>query len=355
MQLLSYGGRIKVASFESRKKDHIELSLNKKSQATGLSDLDKIQLLHNSLPELDFESVSLKTQILGKTQETPFYVASMTGGFEGSLKINTRIARACERRGWLMGVGSQRKELTDESAKNEWPQILNEAPGVQLLSNIGLSQLIHTETDKIKSLIETTKARALIIHLNPLQECLQKEGTPHFFGGVEAIQNVKKEIQVPIIVKETGSGLSRKVLETLNSIGVDAVDVSGLGGTHWGRIEGERASEDSLQKKVAETFKDWGISTLDSVLVAHGMNPKYEIWGSGGVRSGLDAAKLLAVGAHSVGFAQPILAAALQSDEELEKTMEQIEFELKVGLFCTGCKSIEDLRTEKVWAWKKSY
>jgi isopentenyl-diphosphate delta-isomerase len=181
------------------------------------------------------------------------------------------------------------------------------------------------------------------------------EGTPQFKGGMQAIKNLKEKLQVPVILKETGSGISRPVLERMMSLGIDAVDVSGLGGTHWGRIEGLRAPEESLQQKAAKIFKDWGISTLDSVLMAVGFSPNYEVWGSGGIRSGLDAAKLLAVGATAVGYAQPILAAALQSPEELDKTMEQFEFELKVGLFCTGCKTVAELRTKKAWAWKKSY
>ncbi|MBT4760740.1 MAG: type 2 isopentenyl-diphosphate Delta-isomerase [Bdellovibrionaceae bacterium] len=344
-----------MPTFENRKQDHIEHSLGEACQATGLSDLDRIQLVHHSLPDLNFEDIQINTTVLNLEQKTPFYVASMTGGFPGSVDINLKIAKVCAQRGWLMGVGSQRKELTNPEAKVEWENLVQQVPHVNLLSNIGISQLITSTPDQILQLVENLSAKALIVHLNPLQEALQMEGTPQFKGGIGALRVIKKHLTVPLIIKETGSGISKPVLELLNSLEVDAVDVSGLGGTHWGRIEGARANSGSFSQIAAETFADWGESTLSSVMIASAMKPKYEVWGSGGVRSGLDAAKLLSLGADLVGFARPILVAALQSEQQLDKTMEQFELELKIAMFCTNCGTIDDLRTKKVWAWKKSY
>lgn len=337
--------------FESRKADHIRLSLEEKNQATGLSGLDQIQLIHEALPDLDFAKVNMAVKSLGQKYSTPFLVSSMTAGHADSVNLNARLARACSEKGWRMGVGSQRRELNDAQAAAEWKAIRKAAPKVFLLGNLGITQLIATKTDQVERLVEGLEAAAMIIHLNALQECLQPEGTPRFRGGLKAIERLCKQLSVPVVVKETGCGFSKATLKRLRASGIAAVDVSGLGGTHWGRIEGERNVKGDIRQDVAQTFAGWGISTVESVLEAKKMNARFEIWASGGVRSGLDAAKLLAMGANTVGFAKPILEAALKSDEELLRTMSVLEYELKTALFCTGAESVEDLQQKKVWQW----
>lgn len=344
-----------LEAFQKRKQDHIAMALSPANEAVGLSGLDRVQLTHEALPELDFEEITLQSQILGFKVEKPLIISSMTAGHVDSIDLNQRLARAAEEKGWMMGVGSQRRELYDAVALNEWKTVRKAAPKVRLLGNLGLSQLIHTPTDKVKELVDGLEATAIFIHLNPLQECFQPEGTPHFKGGLKAIERLARELNVPVVVKETGCGFSESTLKRLKEVGVKAVDLSGFGGTHWGRIEGQRAQAGgpvaSMKAQAAETFKDWGISTVESMANALSANVEYEIWASGGVRSGLDAARLFAMGAKCVGFAKPILQAALKSDSELDKCLDSLEYELKVAMFCTGSKDLDLLRAKKVWKW----
>ncbi len=338
--------------FEARKADHIRLSLAERNQAIGESGLERIQLLHEALPDLSFSQISLATKSLNKKVATPFLVSSMTAGHGQSVNLNERLARACQQRGWRMGVGSQRRELKDAAAAQEWRAIRKAAPKVELFGNLGLAQVIVAKTSEIQRLIGNLEASGMIIHLNALQECLQPEGTPQFRGGLKAIERLCAQLKVPVLIKETGCGFSRATLKRLRGTGVAAVDVSGFGGTHWGRIEGDRNSQDDIRARVSQTLSHWGISTLDSVLEAVDLKPDYEVWASGGVRSGLDAAKLLALGAETVGFAKPILEAALKGEAELIHEMQVLEQELKTVLFCTGCKNIEQLQARKVWKWR---
>jgi isopentenyl-diphosphate delta-isomerase len=276
----------------------------------------------------------------------------MTAGHERSAALNALLARACEARGWRMGVGSQRRELGDKQAALEWKAIRRDSPKAELLGNLGLAQLIRCKISDIEKLVENLEASAMIIHLNALQECLQPEGTPQFKGGLKALEKLARKLSVPVVVKETGCGFSKATLKRLKGIGISAVDVSGLGGTHWGRIEGGRNGEGQVKHEAARTLASWGISTVDSLMDALVLKPDYEVWASGGVRSGLDAAKLLALGAKCVGFAMPVLDAAMKGEAQLLSKMETFEYELKTALFCTGSKSVEDLQAGKVWKWR---
>jgi isopentenyl-diphosphate delta-isomerase len=251
-----------------------------------------------------------------------------------------------------MGVGSQRRDLEsfDGGVLDHWKSLREEVPRLNLFANIGLSQLITADFKKVRKLVQDLSAQALVVHLNPLQEVIQAEGTPQFRGGVEVLRRYCGELGFPVVLKETGCGFSRSTLERLSSVGLAAIDVSGLGGTHWGRIEGARAGLETLQGLASQTFSTWGESTLQSVMSAAEILPKTEIWASGGIRSGLDAAKALAVGAHRVGYAKPALEAALQGDEQLRFWMKLQEYELKIALFCTGSLNCQVLRQkENVW------
>jgi len=339
--------------FENRKQDHIRLSLKPENQAVGEAGFDRVALVHEALPDLNFRDVSLVSSALGVKTKTPFLISSMTAGHAASGELNTLLARSAETFGWRMGVGSQRKELNDSAAADEWQLIRKRAPKVLLYGNLGLAQLIRTKISVIERLVDSLEATGMIIHLNGLQECLQPEGTPEFKGGVKALKDLAKQLSVPVIVKETGCGFSRKTLKRLRGLGLGAVDVSGFGGTHWGRIEGDRNKADSVRREAAATFADWGISTVDSLSEAVSVKADYEVWASGGVRSGLDAAKLLAMGANTVGFAMPILEAALRGEEDLHRKMALVEFELRTAMFCTGCKDLSELHAKKVWQWTK--
>jgi isopentenyl-diphosphate delta-isomerase len=330
--------------FETRKKDHIKLALMQANQATELNTFDRISLLHEALPDIDFCDLSLTSTRFGRAIPTPFMVSSMTAGHQDAQAINRNLVQACSQTGWAMGVGSQRRELTDKNAALEWQSLRKAYPNVSLFSNLGIAQLILTSTDKIQRLTDALKADALIIHCNPLQECIQPEGTPSFKGAWQHLANLVEQLPLPVVVKETGCGFSIPTLKRLNEIGVAAVDVSGLGGTHWGRIEGHRVVDDPKRSQAAVSFKNWGIDTVTSVLNASNLLPNYDIWGSGGVRHGLDASKLIALGATTVGFAKPLLQAALQSADEVVSVMETMEYELKVAMFCTGSLVLSDLK-----------
>ena len=329
---------------EQRKQDHINLALHSTNQASEMNALDRVILRHEALPDLDFSELSITTYRFGRLVEKPFLVSSMTAGHRDAAKINRNLVAACAEMAWAMGVGSQRRELTDPHAAFEWQPLKRDFPGVSLFGNLGISQLIHTPFADIERLTQTLESQAIIIHCNALQELIQPEGTPQFKGCWHVLEQLVKISTVPVVVKETGCGFSIDTLKRLNEIGVAAVDVSGLGGTHWGRIEGQRNPADSLRHRAADTFRNWGVDTVQSVKNAVSLEPSYEIWGSGGVRQGLDAARLLALGVSTVGFAKPMLEVALQGAQAVIDLMQTIEYELKIALFCTGSVSLAELK-----------
>lgn len=337
--------------FESRKQDHIRIALSAETQTPEHASMDSVELVHEALPEINFSEVQLSQPFFDREANVPYFVSSMTAGHLGALAINRTLARVAAQRGWAMGVGSQRRELADPEAVAEWRQIRREVPKAVLIGNLGLAEVIKATESGLRRLVENLAADAFFIHLNPLQECLQAEGNPEYRGGLAAIERAVKALSVPVVVKETGCGLSEETLNRLRSTGIAAVDVAGLGGTHWGRVEGQRQQKGHLLYNAAQTFGRWGIPTIQSVAWATQMNLPFEIWASGGIRNGLDAGKLLALGANRVGIAQPLLAAALEGETQLDRVMEQFEFELKIALFCTGCARISDWKQKRVWRW----
>lgn len=342
-----------TSHFELRKADHIRLALDEKTQSRQSSDFERVELIHEALPEINFREISLHAHTLGEEVDVPLFISSMTAGHKGSFRINEVLAECAAERGWLMGVGSQRRELFDLEAREEWRKIRDLHPDVNLIGNIGLAQLIETPHENIEALVDVLEAKALFVHTNPLQESLQPEGTTEFKGGLQALERLCADLSVPVILKETGCGFSASTLIRLQEVGLAVVDISGLGGTHWGRIEGYRSDVDDLQYEAAQTFKNWGIGTLESLIEALKLDLNFELWASGGVRSGLDAAKCLAIGAQMVGFAQPLLKAALLGPAALLRKMELLELELKIALFCTGCQNIAELQEKNVWQIKK--
>lgn len=330
--------------FEKRKQDHIELALMDVNQADECNAFDRMTLMHEALPDLDFADIDQASTRFGQQVAKPFIVGSMTAGHRDAQAINRHLMAACAQMGWAMGVGSQRRELTDQHAATAWQPLRQDFADVSLFSNIGIAQLIATPLSQIQGLIDSLQADALIIHCNPLQECIQPEGTPAFKGCWQALSDLVKALPLPVVVKETGCGFSQPTLRRLDDIGVSAVDVSGLGGTHWGRIEGHRAVDEPMRHQASATFRNWGIDTVQSVHAAASFPSTFEIWGSGGVRNGLDAAKLFALGASTVSFAKPMLQAALQSTEHVLAVMASIEYELKVAMFCTGSRVLAELK-----------
>ncbi len=344
--------QLNLSQFETRKQSHLEIALRPEVQAVESSALESLVLEHDALPEFNFADVNLATPFLKGSAKrelaTPFFVCGMTAGHASAASLNARLAAACASRGWIFGVGSQRRELdSSRPLIDGWSGLKSVSPNLVVLGNLGLAQAVFASTAAVQALARNAEADAFCIHLNALQETMQPEGTPDFKGGVAALRRLSTKLGVPLILKETGCGFSRRTLLKIRELRLAAVDVSGLGGTHWGRIEGVRAGRDgdAVRERAAETFANWGITTVDSVRMASKILPKsVEVWASGGVRSGLDAAKLIALGATRVGFAKPALEAALAGEAALMKWMESIEFELRTALFCTGVKTPTALR-----------
>ena len=339
--------------FIERKRDHLRVSLLDQVEAQGCSGLEQIRLVHDSLPDLNLESVSIESSFLDQAIATPFFVAGMTAGHDDAEWINSRLADAAAERGWILGLGSQRRELSADFSDQAVRDLCARFPKLKLVANLGITQLIElhqkNELPQLVRLAEQAKTALIAIHLNPLQEAVQFEGTPQFKGSLAAIDALIKSSSLPIILKETGSGMSQAMLKKIAHLNLFAVDVSGLGGTHWARVEGLRAPAESISARLGETFQNWGVSTVQSVKTAKTILPSStEIWASGGVRSGLDAAKLIALGAKRVGFAKPALQAALISDQALQQWMLAIETELKISLFCSNTESLPELNASKL-------
>lgn len=355
-----------LTQFENRKSDHLQLALREVTQSHELNEFDLLQMIPDSLPDLDFHEIQTHTNIFQQEFSVPFFISSMTAGTEHGAKFNEDLARLSSEKNILMGIGSQRRELTDNQAQFEWINLRKKFPNCKIVANIGISQLIEFGADAVLKLIENSHAIGIFIHANALQECLQPEGTPRFKGGMRALEDLCRISSVPVILKEVGCGMSKNFIRRFLHSGVYAFDLGGTGGTHWGRIEGLRSRPESLQARSAETFKFWGVSTIQSMKNYSavleeikflqtqseaespvGNLPK--MWASGGIRSGLDIAKSVAFGCEMVGMAQPWLLAWKQSGYSgLEQLFARLEMELRIAMFCSGAKLVCDLNQEKV-------
>ncbi len=341
-----------IQQFEQRKKDHIELALKESNQGST-TGLECIRLAHRAIPELNFDHIRLDSDFFGKAAASPLFISSMTAGHKDGEALNIRLARLAGLAKWPMGLGSQRRELVDPDATSEWKRLRKEAPETTLMGNIGLSQLLEVSTDAIQKLVDNVEATALFIHCNPLQELIQPEGTPNFAGTLKNLEAVCRQIPCPVILKETGCGFSADDVKQVLNTGLAAIDISGYGGTHWGRIEGGRAVKTSVQYAASQTFANWGIPTAESlestVSVLRKASSNLPVWASGGIRTGLDAAKCIALGAEKVGVAKPALEAALAGESEFLFWVRRMEYELRVALFCTGSASPMELREGQKW------
>ena len=351
-------------TFEKRKQDHLRLALEMSNQSVEMNDFDSYQLVPDALVSFSFDEVNVRKKLWGYELQQPFFISSMTAGTKASEEINLRLAQASSDHGILMGVGSQRKQLFDKQAAFEWQKIRKKAPKALLLGNIGAAQLIQTSTRDILRLVESIEGVGLFIHLNPLQEVIQPEGTPDFRGLEEAIARVVSAASFPVIVKEVGCGISKDTAIKLKSLGVKNIDVAGAGGTHWGRLEGRRIAQPktsslSWRAQASSTFREWGLSTLASLQEVKSVYKEKDevVFASGGVRNGLDVAKALALGADAVGLSQPFLQACIQDLKNLKKNraldqlVEHLSFELKTALFCSGAKDLSALRGKRVQLW----
>lgn len=326
-----------------RKAEHIELSLKPEVQSRW-NYFDAYWFEHCALPEIDFEAIDTSITFLGKPITSPILISSMTGGTSSARQINEHLAIAAEEQGIPLALGSQRKAIEDKTQAETF-RIRPFAPSIPILGNVGAVQFNYGfELEECEKMVEMVEADALILHLNPLQEVLQPEGQTNFSSLLPKIQRIAKQLSVPLVAKEIGCGLSGRVAQRLRDHGVEILDTAGAGGTSWARIETYRSGELEL----GDLFAEWGIPTPVSIQQVSGVEGVTTI-GSGGIRSGLDVAKAIALGADLVGLASPFLKPAIESPEAVRSTIHRIDHELKVAMFCAGARTIEELKNAPLY------
>ena len=327
-----------------RKTEHIRLCLTDQVEGVNkTTGLEGISFIHNALPEINFNDIQLKTTFLNKQLKAPFLVSSMTGGSGLASKININLATASEEKGWAIGLGSTRA-LLESKAHEESFLIRTHAKTVPLIANLGAVQFNYGYgVEECQRIIDRTEADSLVLHLNSLQEVVQDEGDLNFENLLPKIEEVCKNLTVPVGVKEVGFGIDGSVAKKLYDVGISYIDVAGAGGTSWSQVEKLR-SKDPLRKAAAEAFNSWGIPTKDCIVSVKSQLPKAPIVASGGMKTGLDAAKAITIGADIVGFARTLLQAATESVESVIEVMDQIEFEMKMTMFGIGAIDLEALK-----------
>lgn len=328
-----------MSQIEKRKAEHVEIVAEDASMDRRKFYFDEIRLTHRALPEINLADVDPSVEFLGKKLAFPFLISSMTGGPAGEFGIiNRNLAAAAEAEGVAMGVGSQRVMFNDPSARDSF-DLRSVAPTALLFANLGAVQLNYGMTvGQVRDAIDALQADALILHLNPLQEAVQPEGDTDFSNLWKIIGELVQEVESPIIIKEVGAGISKADAELLIQVGVKIIDVAGAGGTSWSRIESARSADASL----GERFQDWGIPTpqalrdlaeLDVTLIA-----------SGGIRSGIDMAKAMILGASLCGTARPLLTPAMDSADAVRTVIQRIKKEFVTAMFLLGVKNVEQLQ-----------
>lgn len=328
-----------------RKLDHIEISLGQDvSMPTNPTGFDRFRFTHEALPELRPEDVDLATTFLGHALGAPVLISSMTGGPERGETINRNLALAAQRLGLPMGVGSQRIVFERPEALRSFAVVREVAPDIALFGNIGAVQLNYGfDAAKCAEAVRLIGADGLYLHLNALQEVVQPGGDTDFRGVLAKIADLAEAVDFPILVKEVGCGIGAGTATRLAHAGVAAIDVSGAGGTSWAKIEAARAS-DPAQRSLGEVFGDWGIPTAESLVACRRVLPGHPLVASGGIRTGLDVAKALALGADVVAIAMPLLGPATRSAEETETALRQILAELRTAMFLLGVKDVATLK-----------
>jgi isopentenyl-diphosphate Delta-isomerase len=348
-----------MSELGDRKNDHIDLALHADVGFRRTTLLEEVELIHCSLPELSWDDLDLSVELFGRRLRAPLVISAMTGGNPRAEGINRQLAEVAERGGYALGLGSQRAMVrsgsVDEVLASSY-QLRPLAPNALILGNIGVVQAGAMSASLVEDMVSNVGADALAIHLNPAQELIQPNGDRDFRGAQATLARLVRELPVPILVKETGNGLSRGVAETIRGLGVEHVDVSGAGGTTWVGVETHRAQ--GAEKRSGEVFWDWGIPTAASLLEVAPYKFKTVI-ATGGLTSGLDAARALALGAHLAGFARPVLKAldAGGVDGALA-WLAQVERDLRVAMLLTGSKNLKNLRKARkllgprLLAWK---
>ncbi len=332
------------AATESRKADHIRICLEEDVQFRQTTNgLERYHFDHCCLPEIDRSEIDIGTTFFGKPMNAPLLISSMTGGTPEAKTINCRLAKVAQHYRLAMGVGSQRVAVENPDVSDTFA-VRKYAPDILLFANLGAIQLNYNYgLDECLRVVDILEADALILHLNPLQECIQPKGDTNFRGILDKIETLCKKLPVPVIVKEVGNGISAKMAHKLIGAGVAAIDVAGAGGTSWALVESERA-DNVLQRRLGRTFADWGVPTADCITGIRNIAPDVPLIASGGLRHGVDVAKAIALGADIAGLAMPFLQAATSSEATLFDLAKVLIAEISTVLFCTGNATLEQLQ-----------
>jgi isopentenyl-diphosphate delta-isomerase len=340
--------RDQAAVTQSRKADHIRICLDEDVQFRQTSTgFERYRFNHCCLPELNWDDIQLGTTFLGKSLRSPLLISSMTGGTEQARQINHRLAAAAQQYGIAMGVGSQRVAVENPDVVSTF-DVRAIAPDILLFANLGAVQLNYSYgLEECRKAVDWLQADALVLHINPLQEAVQSRGDMNFRGLLNKIEALCCQISVPVIAKEVGNGISGVMAKRLLEAGVSAIDVAGAGGTSWAKVEGERA-EDAKQRRLGQTFGNWGIPTADCLLQTRQVSAQVPLIASGGLRNGLDAATAIALGADLAGMAYPFLKAASESEDAVHELTDILLAELTTVLFCTGNQTLDGLRQPNV-------
>lgn len=340
---------------ESRKNDHIQICKDKDVESK-CDIFSKIQFYPEALPEFNLTDVEMKQSFFGKTFDLPLLITGMTGGVEKGQEINEALAAAAEKYNIPMGLGSQKIMIKDPKYKKLF-NVRKVAPNLFIIGNLGAVSLNYgIKLDDIKRLVDDLELNAFALHLNALQESIQPEGERNFTNLLSKIELIAKSLQVPLLIKEVGSGMSPSTFQKLVSVGVSGVDIGGKGGTSWGYIEGLRSNKEG--QRLGELFKNWGISTDESLLLCSRRNKElgYNIplVATGGIRNGLHVAKAVAAGATMAGVGLPLFRAAI-SPEKGETALESVEKEisffkksLSIAMFCSGAQKLSELSSRVV-------
>lgn len=338
----------KVAPIDQRKADHIKINLEQDVRSALISGLEKYHFTHEALPELDLNRIDTSLSLFGKRLTSPILISSMTGGTEEAGEINQRLAEAAQEVGVAMGVGSQRAALEHPEQTTTFSITRKVAPNILLFANLGAVQFNYGYgVDQCRRAVDMIQADALYLHLNPLQEAVQDAGDTDWIGITKKIEKVCKKLEVPVIAKEVGWGISERTAKMLADCGVKAIDVAGAGGTSWSQVEMHRAP-DEFTRQLAATFVGWGIPTAESILNVKKAVPEITIFASGGIKDGLDIAKCIALGAALGGMAGNFLKAAAISTEKAVDMMKLTKRQIEVTMFASGSGTLNELQQGKL-------
>lgn len=335
-----------MTEIKERKDQHLDIVLTRDVAARGITTgLESYRLAHNALPELDLDAVDITTELLGYRLSAPLLISSMTGGSRRGATINRSIAVAAQRLGLAFGVGSQRVAFEDGGATGLTEELRRLAPDVPILANLGAAQIRGGDgLAAARRAVDMIGADALIVHLNPVQEAVQKGGDRNWSDVLDSLARLKAGLAVPLVVKEVGFGISGDVAGRLASAGIRYVDVAGAGGTSWAAVEAERAP--TLRARlVADAFRDWGVPTAAAIREVRRACPTAVVIASGGIMNGIDAAKAIRLGADLVGQAAGALPAALKGADALCEHLSAVVEQIRIACFATGSSTLDALRS----------